>query len=242
MSFGILICGQPDQNWIAKDTFDHFTILLDEFVEKLRMFKADINSRDAQLFSAFCARIVLENSASIINGRLDPFRMMASRGFQGNDNFDYGSRFKAGYQWTGDIIPTKAITDPWNQKIEGSQIERALLNPYWEELFWRPAYTAALSYIEQSGLEKSPLIETIEPSSFVPRMKSELARLHSTLSKGVHWDYLAPAAVMDAPTLEVALDAVISHVALLGFTSHFIPTSYARVAPERAYEIYRGLF
>lgn len=242
MSFGILICGQPDQDWIAKDTFDHFSSLLDEFVEKISSFRADMGSRDAQLFSAFCARIVLENSASIISGRLDPFRMMASRGFQGSEDFDYGTRFKAGYQWTGDIIPKAVINDPWNQKIEGSQIERSLLNPYWEELFWKPGYTAALNYIEASGKDKSPLIEAIEPRNFVPRMRSELARLHSTLSKGVHWDYLAPAAVMDASTLDVTLESVISHVALLAFVSHFIPTSYARVPATDAYEIYRGLF
>lgn len=242
MSYGLLICGRPDQDWIAKDTFDHFTSLLDEFVGKISIFRADMESRDAQLFSAFCARIVLENSASIIYGRMDPFRLMASRGFQGNESFDYGSRFKAGYQWTGDIIPKSAINEPWNPKIEGSQIERSLLNPYWEELFWRPGYTAALNYIESSGRDKSPLIEAIEPNSFVPRMRSELARLHSTLSKGVHWDYLAPAAVMDAPTLDVAIESVMSHISLLAFVSHFIPTSYARVPVADAYEIYKGLF
>lgn len=242
MSFGLLICGQPDQDWIAKDTFDHFSSLLNEFVGKITTFRDNMEARDAQLFSAFCARIVLENSASIIFGRMDPFRIMASRGFQGSEGFDYGSRFKAGYQWTGDIIPRAAINDPWNQKIEGSQIERSLLNPYWEELFWKPGYIAALNYIESSGKDKSPLIEAIEPDRFVARMKSDLARLHSTLSKGVHWDYLAPAAVMDAATLDVALETVLSHVSLLGFISHFIPTSYARVPVSDAYQIYRGLF
>jgi hypothetical protein len=148
---------------------------------------------------------------------------------------------KVGFKWTGDVIPKDAVNQIWENKTEGHLINRALFSPYLDELFWKPAYIAALNYLELHCLEKTSLLNQIEPNDFMGRMKSELSRLYSTLSKGVHWDYVAPAAMLDVETLEVALDDAMSYVALLGFASHFVPTSYGRIDKTRAHEIYHRL-
>jgi hypothetical protein len=166
---------------------------------------------------------------------------MAVRAFQSQEGFDHGRPLKAGFKWTGDVIPKEKIERIWEKEVDGHQINRALFSPYWDELFWRPAYTSVLTFLEGNGLEKKAILHILEPGNFIDRTKSELSRLYSTLSKGVHWDYLTPAAMLDTETLEVALEDVMSYVTLLGFASHFIPTSYGKIERTRAYEIYNEL-
>ncbi|WP_156381559.1 hypothetical protein [Aurantimonas sp. Leaf443] len=238
MGIGELVCGKPDAEWSASDTFIHYTSLLNRFHEKLKEYRADLAKPEAAMFAAFCARVILENSATILSGRLDPFRMMAIRSFQSQRDFDHGKQLKAGYKWTPDVVPMENETNIWKKDVEGSKLSRALFSPYFEELFWRPAFTNAVDYVDDNGFVRSELMQTMEPDQFIGRMKSELSRLYSVLSKGVHWDYLAPEAILDPDTLLVALDDSQSYVALLAFTSHFIPTSYGRIAKSQAYQLY----
>lgn len=158
--------------------------------------------------------------------------------FQAQDDFDHGKRLKSGYQWTPDIVSSDDTENIWRKDVESSKLSRALFSPYCDELFWRPAFINALDYIDNNGLIRSPLMETVEPDRFIGRTKSELSRLYSLLSKGVHWDYLTPEAMLDPDTLSVALDDCESYISLLAFTSHFIPTSYGRIDKARAYELY----
>lgn len=238
MSIGTLVCGEPDADWLASDTFIHYTELLNRFHAKLSEYRADLSQPDAGMFAAFCARVILENSAAILSGRLDPFRMMAVRSFQAQDDFDHGKQLKAGYKWTPDVVPAEDIANIWKKDVESNKLSRALFSPYCDELFWRPAFINAIDYIDENDLIRSELMETIEPERFINRTKSELSRLYSLLSKGVHWDYLAPEAMLDPDTLLVALDDCQSYITLLAFTSHFIPTSYGRIDKARAYQLY----
>ena len=241
MAIGRLICGEPDHEWSAKDTFDHYTDLFNRFWAKVAAYRENIEEPDAQMFSAFCTRVILENTSSIIAGRLDPFRLLAVRGYQMHGDFDHGKPLKAGYRWSGDIISKEAIQNIWIKDVEGPQINRALFSPYSEELFWRPAYTALLSYFEEKNLSKSPLMNNIEPSLFVTRAKTKMNQLYSTLSKGVHWDYLAPTVMLDSETIATTIEDTLAYVKLLGITSHFIPTCYGRLNKEEACQIYLEL-
>lgn len=241
MSIGLLICGEPDDDWSARDTFTHYTDLLNRFDAKLSEYRSDLTQPDALMFSAFCARVILENSGAILSGRLDPFRMMAVRSFQAQDDFDHGRQLKAGYKWTPDIIPSETAKNIWKNDVDSNKLSRALFSPYCDELFWRPAFINALDYIDDHNLERTPLMGDIEPPNFIGRVKSELTRLYSLLSKGVHWDYLTPEAMLDPDTLLVALEDCRAHIGLLAFTSHFIPTSYGRIDKALAYQIYREI-
>ncbi|WP_440980076.1 hypothetical protein ACQHGV_07905 [Sphingomonas pseudosanguinis] len=238
MSIGTLVCGEPDADWSALDTITHYTELLNRFYEKLAQYRVDLTQPDASMFAAFCSRVILENSSAILSGRLDPFRMMAIRSFQAQDNFDHGKQLKAGYKWTPDVVPAEDVSNIWSKDVESSKLSRALFSPYCDELFWRPAFVSALDYIDSNGLDRSALMATMEPDRYISRTKAELSRLYSLLSKGVHWDYLTPEAMLDPDTLLVALDDCQSYISLLAFTSHFIPTSYGRIDKGRAYQLY----
>lgn len=238
---GELVCGRPLGDAKADKTLQHLSKTINTFSTKGIRYLNQEFSDEAKYFSAFCARVVLENSSAAIVGRLDPFRLLYLNEFQSQPSFEHGAPAKSGFRWQGDVMnPEKPLGQEriWSGDVDIGRISRSLLSEHFDHLIWRPAYSDLLDQIQNSGRDGFEELINIEPEAFVPRMRGDLSRLYSSLSKGVHWDFFNSAIEYDESSIKVNLQDLFSRVSILGLTSHFIPTAYSSLVAEDAFEIY----
>jgi hypothetical protein len=92
-----------------------------------------------------------------------------------------------------------------------------------------------------SGAAANPVtydLLSVDSETFINEIRGRSAQLYSTLSKGVHWEFFSSALVLGEPTVKAAIRDTCLLLGSLGFASHFIPTSYARMSPAAALEAY----
>lgn len=238
---GTLMCGRPKGATKADKTLQHLSKTIDTFSSKGIRYLNQGFSDEAKYFSAFCARVVLENSSAALVGRLDPFRLLYLSEFQSQSDFQHGSPAKSGFRWQGDVMnPEKplGVDRIWSGDIETGKISRSLFSEHFDHLIWRPAYSGLLDEIQTSGRSGFDELTQIEPEAFVPRMKGQFSQLYSSLSKGVHWDFFNSEIEYDEATLKARLQELFSQISILGLTSHFIPTAYSSLDVADALEVY----
>lgn len=246
MDLGKLICGNPVGSAKIDATLLHMKSTIDLFgARSLNFLNSDFNE-DSRIYSAFCGRIVLENSCAALVGRLDPFRLLFLREQQAQPTFSHGKPVKSGFKWQGDVMSVDTPPgDLWKNDLELSKISRSLLSDHTDHLFWRPAFERLLEEIDNFGTVQFSDITNIEPPNFTPTMKGRLANLYSSLSKGVHWEFFAPETEYDEATVKDKLRDLFVLISMLGLTSHFSPTAYASMHAEEALAAYlnfRGAF
>ncbi|ARE85382.1 hypothetical protein ROSMUCSMR3_03936 [Roseovarius mucosus] len=238
---GELVCGRPHGDAKADKTLQHLSRTINTFSTKGVRYLQEEFSDESKYFSAFCARVVLENSSAAIVGRLDPFRLLYLNEFQSQPSFEHGAPAKSGFRWQGDVMnPDKPLGQDriWSSDVDIAKISRSLFSEHFDHLIWRPAYSELLDQIQNSGRDEFEELISIEPEAFVPRMRGELGRLYSSLSKGVHWDFFNSAIEYDESSIKANLQDLFSRVSILGLTSHFIPTAYSSLMPDDAFDIY----
>lgn len=126
----------------------------------------------------------------------------------------------------------------WSSDVDIAKISRSLFSEHFDHLIWRPAFGDLLDKIQESRRDGFEEITRIEPEAFVPRMRGDLGRLYSSLSKGVHWDFFNSAIEYDESSMKANLQDLFSRVSILGLTSHFIPTAYSPLTAEDALDMY----
>jgi len=238
---GELVCGRPHGDAKAGRTLQHLSRTIDTFSTKGVRYLQEEFSEESKYFGAFCARVVLENSSAAIVGRLDPFRLLYLNEFQSQPSFEHGAPAKSGFRWQGDVMnPDKPLGRGriWSSDVDIAKISRSLFSEHFDHLIWRPAYSELLDQIQSSGREGFEELVSIEPEAFVSRLKGELGRLYSRLSKGVHWDFFNSAIEYDESSIKANLQDLFTLVSILGLTSHFIPTAYSSLTPDEAFDIY----
>ena len=155
-----------------------------------------------------------------------------------------GERFLAAVQWTGDIRP-KEVENPdlWTPNRPMEKIYRTLFGRYYAEIFWIPAFTAVLDALTPA--EQGPWFDelrNIVPDSFVPRLRSEVERTYSTLSKGIHHEFVIPPDAFYTATmvLDLMTDALrlAAHFAI---TCHFIPSAHFKLSAAEAIQNYAAI-
>jgi hypothetical protein len=238
---GPLMCGRPAGANQADETLKHLSKTINTFSNRgIRYLKQDF-SDEAKYFSAFCARVVLENSSAALVGRLDPFRLLYLREFQSQSDFEYGAPAKSGFRWLGDVMNKDKPLGTgkiWSGDIETGKISRSLFSEHFDHLIWRPAYSGLLDQIQATGLTGFDELTQIEPEKFIPRIKGQFNQLYSSLSKGVHWDFFNSEIEYDEDTLKAGLQELFSQISIIGLTSHFIPTAYSSLNVTDAFEVY----
>ena len=188
----------------------------------------------------FCARVLLENSCAALVGRLDTFRILYLSEFQAQPEYERGKRAKSAFSWVGDVIPEeKTGHGLWSIDHDVSKISRALFSRHIDHICWQPAVERMLDYVS-SHTPDPALKEILELSSetYVDQTKGLSQQLYSTLSKGVHWEFFNSILVFDETTVKNAIRDTCLLIGHLGLTSHFIPTAYASLRPERALDAY----
>lgn len=110
---------------------------------------------------------------------------------------DYSAdkRSLASIQWSGDVHSEKKVEDLWRQDRSVKDMTRALLGDYYDHLFWRRAFQSLLDSVPDGrGGEWMRSLRLIEPEAFMARMRRQSAAVYSACSKGVHHEFVVPAA------------------------------------------------
>lgn len=196
---------------------------------------------DITYIGPFCGRALLETSLTAVLARIDPFRVFLVHGFQTNESYKLHRRNSAAINWASDIfvddekVCSKDDDGLFGPNVKLEKLSRALFSPYVDKIYWE---SAAQKFIDLwSGKNVPPLVEEIargEPSKFIPIMKTMSSRLYSSLSKGVHIEFVIPMeSKFDAQTIIDNLDDIIKVIIGLSSVSHFIETSQLSLsAPE----------
>jgi hypothetical protein len=173
-------------------------------------------------------------------GRLDTFRILYLSEFQGQPEYEHGRRAKSAFSWFGDVMPPEEKKgELWSVDHDVSKISRALFSRHIDQVCWQPAVENMLDYVSASG--SNPFLKEIlslNSENYVSKTKGQGQQLYSTLSKGVHWEFFNSALLFDEATVKNAIRDTCLLVSHMGLTSHFIPTAYASLQPQRALEAY----
>jgi hypothetical protein len=104
-----------------------------------------------------------------------------------------------------------------------------------EHIYWKPAVEKMLDFVaghpQNSTMSE---VTAVDADRFIPEIKGRSIQLYSMLSKGVHWEYFTSALVFDESTVKDAIRETCLIISQLGLASHFIPTAYASLLPEKA--------
>ena len=156
-------------------------------------------------------------------GRFDPFRILTLREVQ-QANRTADRRHAAAVQWTGDILAVKKVTEPWSVEQKPDGMTRALLGDYYEHILWQQAFEQLLDRVPQSrGGEWMRKLRRQKPEGFIPEMRKRAAEIYSTLSKGVHHEFvISPERTLGQDTILVSMNETIELVANLALTANMI--------------------
>lgn len=237
---GNLLCGEALIQGTANAALDQLSLSIESFAGRSVKILVEDISDDGLALGPFCARVLLENSCAALVGRIDTFRLLYLSEFQGQPEYEYGKRAKSAFSWFGDVIPEeKPARDLWSVDYDVSRISRALFSQHLDHICWRPAVERMLDYISVNGSDPGLRdIVLLNSETYVSQCKGQSLQLYSTLSKGVHWEFFNSALQFDEPTVKNAIRDTCLLVGHLGLVSHFIPTAYASLEPDRALEAY----
>lgn len=186
------------------------------------------------MFGPFLGRSLLELSATALIGRLDPIRILVVRQIQAQPDYDTSIPWKASIRWQGDVLAAKKVQNLWGDALEYEKITKALLGDYYDHLVWRPAVQQMLG-VAKGGGNWFAQLGAISPDSFVTRKRDEISRLYSSLSKGIHHEFvLPPGTLYDRATVVDLVQRTIHLIADIGLVSHFIPHASASLSPDDA--------
>lgn len=209
----------------------------------------DENPERIALFGPFLGRSILELTYTAIVGRLDPFRLLVLREIQmrqpASDVTVLGERCLTAIQWSGDIRPMKEGENPdlWSPTKTIDKVHRSLFGKYYEHIFWIPAFTTVVDSLTdaQQGAWFDEL-RKITPEGFTPRFRGDSDRTYSSLSKGIHHEFVIPHEKFYSPetVFELLKDAfrLASHSSLV---CHAVPTCQCGVPLNEAMLLYEAV-
>lgn len=192
-------------------------------------------------FGPFIGRSLTELTLTAHLARLDPFRVLYLREMQRQPGFDISFRRAASIQWHGDVLakepPAKSLWDP-ERGFE--KISRALLGDYYEHIIWRNAFVQMLDDFKNAdGGAWLNELRSIDPEDFGPRMRFAFTGLYSSLSKGIHHEFvIPPGALYDKSVILTLLAETIKHCAHISIVSHFVEHCPFVLAPQDALDCY----
>lgn len=235
-----LLCGEAEAAGTAGLALGQLSASVEKFAHRSVGLLESSDVDDRLTLGPFCARVLLENGCAALVGRFDVFRLVYLSEFQSQGAYDPAKRAKTSFSWTGDVMPDdKAASTLWSIDNDFSKISRALFSKHVDHVFWRPAVNNMLDFAssKSGGEVVSDLLGT-DPDNYIDRSRGTALQLYSTLSKGVHWEFFASAFVFDDATVCSAIRETCVLVSKLALVSHFVPTAYASLSHEEAFDLY----
>ncbi len=219
-----LVCGQP-QNGMSE--IDDILIRLGDTITKFtnQILLFNYSEEKDRINIPFYARSIMEAACTALVARIDPFRILITYKVQSSSEYDITKRSNAAIQWAGDIIASnKPKTNLWNPENKLVDYDRALFSNYNGELFWKPAFLKTIDYIETQQNTSDWLNEfiTMDENEFFERTKTDISKLYSSFSKGVHYEFLVNVdSIFDAATMQSLVNRMFQIFAEIAMVSHF---------------------
>lgn len=232
-----LICGLPVANepYIDNDYSGLVERLRSDLAELHPQIQAAVGTNTALPASAvfpFLARKFLELSLTSLLARIDPLRVIAARKNQRDSSFETGRQNASSITWTGDIFPKNPPPkgNAWQSQSLEKGVERSALGWHFGEV----AITPGLQWLSDLDNTNSKWLRELssqdKPFEWI---KGRLAQLYSTLSKGVHAEYLLDdRTAFDHASIQQHMQDCYRLVLLLATATHISPL-FSRSLPHR---------
>jgi hypothetical protein len=243
--FAKLVCGASGSAGSFGGVTAHLSTSVKVVISEILKLPAESPERIA-LFGPFLGRSVVELTYTALVGRLDPFRLLALREIQmeqtAGDAAALGERCMAAIQWSGDIRPMKdgENQELWSPSKPMDKIHRSLFGKHYEQIYWIPAFTTLIDSLtdEQQGAWFDEL-RKITPESFTPRFRADSDRTYSSLSKGIHHEFVIPPEKFYSPeTVFELLKDALRVSASSALVCHAIPTCQYAIPLNEAMSLY----
>jgi len=187
----------------------------------------------------YYARVILELSLTALIGRIDPFRLLIVEKIQSGPGYEVGKKIESAILWSGDIISEKK-PESLDYKFKLAEINRAVLAGHIATVFWEPAFESASDSLCNDSYQSEWITTLLQISSsrgVCTYFRDPLQTLYSTLSKGVHQEFLMASPTQDVATVKENLVKVFKYLSQLGLLSHFVPAIHAKIDQGNAIEL-----
>lgn len=230
---------------------DSFASVMTHLQEALRSIASELSAlpnegeNRVSLYGPLLGRSTMELTTTCLVGRIDPFRILMLREVQmrgtSGSQIDLGERTNIAIQWTGDVRPKDSVpTTIWEGDKPIHTITRALFASPYEEIYWKSAFTTVIDAL--TSHHQGPWFDELRlilSEQFVNRTKSECDQTYSTLSKGIHQEFVIPrTAFYNKVTVLGFLRDALRLSARVALVSNAIPTSQGRIAITDALNLF----
>lgn len=239
-----LICGiaVEEKQYADKDYVGLVTRLRTDLSEIHQYVHRAARSKDGLPASAvfpFLSRKFLELSLTALLARIDPLRVISARKNQLDGSYVPGRLNASSVSWNGDIFPTEKPpqSSVWDSANLKKGTERSLLGWHVSEI----AFVGGLRWLtDVESAESVWLRELSSQENPFDWIRGRLAQLYSTLSKGVHAEYLLDdLTAFDQDTIELHLRDCYMLVLLLATATHANPLFLRSISRDQAISSFR---
>jgi hypothetical protein len=237
-----LTCGDPDPASELGQVLTHIGNMIDVIMAEVMSF-SDRSDSHVTLYGPFLGRSMLEQTVTALIARFDPFRVLVIREMQRSPDYQAGVRLRSAIQWRGDVISEGKVANLWSPEKSMDGITRALLGDYFEHTIWKPAFAVLLD--SPDPLPPGPWAQELQmraPEGLVPWLRLDLASVYSSLSKGVHHEFvIPPEKLYDRQTVITYLHDAIRLSSHLGLLSHMVAHCSFVIPRQHALANYNSL-
>lgn len=198
-----------------------------------------MTEKQVSYYAPFLCRAFLEVSLYAMVGRIDPFRVLIVRKVQIEPRYELGRRHSTALQWTGDVIPKGSENElDWTVDISFEKISRCLLGAYYQDVFWTSAMSRTIDLLSKTESNHWIVkLRSIDPKKFSASMAGHIHRNYSSLSKGVHQEFVVPITKsLDKSTLEDLINDSFRLVATISLVANQIPDIHCQMQFKHALE------
>ena len=237
-----LMCGVAVSSSLDSSDLAGLFVRLRIDVEEIdSILRGDPPMQDELFVSAtfpFLIRKYLELCGTCLLARIDPLRVLAARKNQEHESFTPGKANPQSITWSGDIVPRRPpvnSTDPWDSKQLENGVERSLLGWHVGDL----ALTPGLRWVvDETSADSSWLKDLRSKDDGVAWIKGQIGNLYSTLSKGVHSEYLTDVRnEFDRLSIDQHLRDAYKLTTLLAVASHASPLFSRSMGRKNALDV-----
>lgn len=236
-SFSKLLCGNYGELGELSEILALLDSTIDNFSTRCFEFLKQETTENITTLGAYCGRTLLEASCIALIGRITPYRLLLLKRYQEQPNYDLGIRHKISIEWKGDILPKDTKTDEIWKKVEDKSLTSPLLSEYMSSIYWMPAFKALLDDKNNEGCPSLIDLEKISPEAICISFRKEAEELYSSLSKGIHQEFIIPhSRAYDVPTVLNLIQRSIVLVTRMGMIGHYIPIAVASIDKKELFE------
>lgn len=240
-SLAKLLCGVEfdiDGNNNHHNILKHLSDSINQIVHEIK----NLSSSNISFYGPFLGRSILELGATALIARLDPLRILILEAKQKQPSFEIGKPNKSSIRWRGDVLPEDKTTDLWSDKALQNPT-RSLLGEYYTELVWMKSVDVLFDQLADiEGNEWIDKIKTWEPKRLNNTVRISIENAYSSLSKGIHHEFvIPPAAAFDPATIEVLINESIFNMATLGLLLTVVSHTEKRITDVEAIEAYKNI-